>query len=104
SQKFWSHFYNQTSYLVDRKLKRDGTRFNLNPFENAAENQLGLQLNFRNVLFLNRGKQHYTTSYTYLSNRSRNILSIGFIENGLKSHQFNFNHKIAESWLITLQS
>ncbi|MDO7171005.1 hypothetical protein [Mariniflexile sp. AS56] len=104
TQKFWSHFYNQTSYLVDRKLKRDGGGFNLNPFESSEENQLGLQLNFRNVLFLNRGKQHYTTSYTYLSNKTRNILSIGFIENGLNSHQFNFNHKIAESWLLTLQS
>ncbi|MFD0989424.1 hypothetical protein ACFQ1R_04915 [Mariniflexile jejuense] len=104
TQKFWSHFYNQTSYLVDRKLKRNGSSFNLNPFENNTENQLGLQLNFRNVLFFNRGKQHYTTSYTYLSNKTSNILSIGFIENGLKSHQFNFNHKIAESWLITLQS
>jgi hypothetical protein len=104
SQKFWSHFYNQTSYLVDRKLNRDGSSFNLNPFESSSENQLGLQLNFRNVLFFNRGKQHYTTSYTFLSNKARNILSIGFIENGLKSHQFNFNHKIAESWLITLQS
>nr|WP_245243711.1 hypothetical protein [Mariniflexile gromovii] len=104
TQKFWSHFYNQTSYLVDRKLKRKGSGFNLNPFESDEENQLGLQLNFRNVLFFNRGKQHYTTSYTFLSNRTRNILSIGFIENGLKSHQFNFNHKIAQSWLITLQS
>lgn len=104
TQKFWSHFYNQTSYLIDRKLKRDGSSFNLNPFENSEENQLGLQLNFRNVLFFNRGKQHFTTSYTYLSNKTRNILSIGFVENGLKSHQFNFNHKFAESWLITLQS
>ena len=104
TQQFWSHFYNQTSYLVDRKLKRDGTSFNLNPFESHEENQLALQLNFRNVLFFNRGKQHYTSSYTYLSNKSRNLLSVGFIENGLQSHQLNFNHKIAESWLITLQS
>ncbi|MFG6686884.1 hypothetical protein ACGK9U_09905 [Mariniflexile sp. HNIBRBA6329] len=104
TKKFWSHFYNQTSYLVDRKLKREGSSFNLNPFESDEENQLGLQLNFRNVLFFNRGKQNYTTSYTFLSNRTRNILSIGFIENGLKRHQFNFNHKIAENWLITLQS
>ncbi len=103
-RKFWSHFYNQSSYLIDRKLKRDGNRFNLNPFEKDINNQLGLQLNFRNVLFFNRGKQHYTTSYTYLSNRSRNILSIGFIENSLKSHQFNFNHKIEESWLLSFQS
>ncbi len=104
SRKFWSHFYNQSSYLIDRKIKRDGNSFNLNPFENDINNQLGLQLNFRNVLFFNRGKQHYTTSYTYLSNKSRNTLSIGFIENSLKSHQFNFNHKIEESWLLSFQS
>jgi len=104
SKKFWSHFYNQASYLIDRKIKRDGNNFNLNPFESDAKNQLGLQLNFRNILFFNRGKQRYTTSYTYLSNKVRNVLSFGFIENGLKSHQFNFNHKIANTWLVTLQS
>ena len=104
SQKFWSHFYNQTSYLIDRKIERDNTSFNLNPFDSNAENQLGLQLNFRNVLFFNRGKQDYTTSYTYLSNTSRNTLSIGYIENSLNSHQFNFNHKIAENWLLNLFS
>jgi hypothetical protein len=104
TQKFWSHFYNQTSYLIDRKIKREGNSFNLNPFGNNEKEQLGLQLNFRNVLFLNRGKQRYTTSYTFLDNTTRNILSIGFIENSLRSHQFNFNHKIAESWLINVLS
>ncbi len=104
NKSFWSHLYNQTSYLIDRKIKRDGSNFNLNPFESDAENQLGLQLNFRNVLFLNRGKQHYTTSYTYLSNKTKNVLSFGFIENSLKSHQLNFNHKIADTWLINLLS
>ncbi len=102
SQKFWSHFYNQTTYLIDRKLKRNNNSFNLNPFETNLENQLGLQLNFRNVLFFNRAKQNYTTSYTYLSNTSRNILSIGFIENNLTSQQLNFNHKLAENWLVNL--
>ncbi|WP_242203871.1 hypothetical protein [Aestuariivivens insulae] len=104
TEKFWSHFYNQTSYLIDRKVKRDGNNFNLNPFKANNDNQLGLQLNFRNVLFFNRGKQRYTTSYTYLSNKSQNTLSIGLIENHLRSHQINFNHKIMESWLITLNS
>jgi hypothetical protein len=99
-KKLWSHFYNQSSYLIDRKMKREGNAFNINPFENGEENQLALQLNFRNVLFFNRGKQHYTTSYTYLSNQSRNILTVGFIANSLNSHQLNFNHKFASSWLI----
>lgn len=100
TQKLWSHFYNQTSYLIDRKIRRDGNNFNINPFKTDVDNQLGLQLNLRNVLFFNRGKQHYTTSYTFLSNKSQNILSVGFIKNNLKSHQINFNHKIEESWLI----
>ncbi|MDD7884617.1 hypothetical protein [Flavivirga sp. 57AJ16] len=104
SKRFWSHFYNQTSYLIDRKIKREGNSFDLNPFKSTKANQLGLQLNFRNVLFLNRGKQRYTTSYTYLNNTTRNILSIGFIENGLNSHQIHFNHKFAESWLINILS
>jgi len=104
SQKFWSHFYNQTSYLIDRRVERDGNNFNLNPFDSNAENQLGLQLNIRNVLFYNRGKQRYTTSYTFLSNKTRNVLSIGFLENNLTSHQLNFNHKFATSWLFNFAS
>ncbi|WP_298556576.1 hypothetical protein [uncultured Algibacter sp.] len=103
-KKFWSHFYNQTSYLIDRKIKREGSSFNLNPFNNNKEDQLGLQLNFRNVLFFNRGKQHYTTSYTFLDNTTRNVLSVGFIENSLKSHQLNFNHKLSANWLINMLS
>ena len=99
---FLTRLYNQTSYLIDRKAKRDGNNFNLNPFKGGSGNQLGLQLNFRNVLFFNRGKQHYTTSYTYLSNKLKNTLSFGFIETSLKSHQLNFNHKIYTTWLINV--
>jgi hypothetical protein len=104
SKQFWAHFYNQTSYLIDRKNRRNGNNFNLNPFSSAAENQLAINKSFRNVLFFNRGKQRYTTSYTYLSNSNRTILSIGFQENKLQSHQLNFNHKFAESWLLNLKS
>lgn len=104
SKKFWSHFYNQTSYLVDRKILREGNTINLNPFQNDQEDQLALNQSIRNVLFFNRGLQRYTTSYTFLNNASRSLLTIGIIENKVKSHQLNFNHKFATSWLVTLQS
>jgi hypothetical protein len=106
SKKFWSHFYNQASFLVDNKLRREGNSFNLNPFEALNDsndndlNRLGLNFSLRNVLFYNRGKQRYTTSYTFLNNKSRNLLSIGFQQSQLTSHQFNFNHKFAKSWLL----
>ncbi|WP_299337506.1 hypothetical protein [uncultured Psychroserpens sp.] len=103
-RKFLSHFYNQTSLLVDRKNRRVGNDFNLNPFSSEEENQLALNNSIRNVLFFNRGKQNYTTSYTFLSNTNRTTLSIGFQENTLHSHQLQFNHKFAKSWLINLQS
>jgi len=102
TEKFFSHFYNQTSYLIDRKLKREGNNFNLNPFNDDEENQLALNNSVRNVLFYNRGKQRYTTSYTFLSNVSRNLLSIGFQENKLTNHQLNFNHKFATNWLANV--
>src|SRR5690554_1760529 len=103
-KKVLSYFYNQTSYLVDSKNRRDGNSINLNPFYRDPENELGLQLNFRNVLFFNRGKQHYTTSYTFLKNNSKNNLTIGFIENAVVSHSLLFNHKFATSWLINFQT
>ncbi|MDC7995177.1 hypothetical protein [Altibacter sp. HG106] len=98
-----SHFYNQTSYIVDRKIRRRGDNFNINPFDEGDEAPLGLSLNFRNALFFNRGKQRFTTSYTYLSSSSSNLLSLGLQTQKLKSHQLNINHKFWEQWLLNLK-
>ena len=98
-----SRFYNQTSYVLNRKVRRDNDGFNLNPFLDGGEDQLGLNLNFRNALFFNRGKQHYSTNYTFVSNKGSNLLAVGLQENQLLSHQVNFNHKFWESWLLNLR-
>jgi hypothetical protein len=102
-KKVLSHFYNQTSYVLDRKVKRKNDGFNINPFQDGGDDQLGLTLNFRNALFFNRGKQHLTTSYSFISTSSDNLLATGLQRSELKSHQFNFNHKFWESWLLNLK-
>ncbi len=102
-RKVLSHFYNQTSYLVDKKVKRDDDIFIINPFEDAGDDELLQISNFRNALYFNRGKQKFTTTYTFLSTTNRNFLSIGLIEAKLKSHQLNFNHKIWTNWLLNLR-
>ena len=102
-KKFLSKFHNQTSYLISRKTRRTNDDFEINPFKDGGDDELGLTLNFRNVLFFNRGKQNYTTSYTYIATRANNLLSVGLQQNDLESHQFNFNHKIWGNWLITLK-
>ena len=104
SKRFWSHFYNQTSFLIDRKDKNDSASIRLNPFHSTEEDQLALQSNFRNQLFYNRGKQHYTVSYSYSESSARNVLSFGYVEQETFSHQLNFSHKIQEQWLLNLQT
>tara|TARA_R110002124_G_scaffold120895_7_gene279112 strand:+ start:12206 stop:15622 length:3417 start_codon:yes stop_codon:yes gene_type:complete len=103
-QRVLSRFYNQTSYIIDRKVKRLNDAFNVNPFMDGGEDQLGLTLNFRNALFYNRGKQRYTTSYTYISTSNSNLLAVGLQENKLYSHQLKFNHKFWESWILNFNN
>ena len=100
-KKFFSHFYDQASYLIDRKVRREGDVFEIDPFANSDEEKLlGLTQSVRNTLFFNRGKQRYTTSYTFLNTIGRNLLSTGLQENSIVSHQLQFVHKIQESWLL----
>ena len=101
-KKFLSHFYNQSSYILDKRVLRTNNDFSLNPF-NEDENEIGATVNFRNTLFFNRGKQRYTTSYSFLSNASKILLSTGLQESTIQSHQLNFLHKIKESWLFNAQ-
>ena len=102
--KLLSHFHNQTSYVLERKIRRKNDAFDVNPFQDGGDDQLGLNLNFRNALFYNRGKQHFTTSYTFISASNSNLLSLGQQENKLESHQLNFTHKLRKTWLANLKS
>jgi hypothetical protein len=99
-KKLLSYFYNQTAFLVDRKIKTNGDNFDLNPFGNSSENILGLSSSFRNSLFYNRGKQKHSVTYSYLQNQARNLLTIGQQEANNSSHQLQYNHLYAKSWLF----
>lgn len=102
-KRFLSHFYNQTSFLIDRKSLREGDTFDLNPFQ-ESDDELGLNQTLRNTLFFNRGQQFFTTSYTFLATTTKNLLSIGLQENKLRSHQLNFLHKVKNQYIVNLQS
>ncbi len=102
-KKLLSYFYNQSSFLIERKIRRDATTFDLNPFSNH-ENSIGLNNSFRNSLFYNRGKQKHSIIYTYLNNKVKNLLNIGSQETALFSHQFQYNHLLAKTWLVQFQS
>lgn len=99
-RKFLSYFYNQTSFLVDRKIIRDSDNFDLNPFSTSEKDLLGLNSSFRNSLFYNRGKQDHSLTYTYLRNRAKTLLSVGSQESNNRSHQLQYAHLVKKSWLL----
>ncbi|MBA4276569.1 hypothetical protein, partial [Flavobacterium sp.] len=99
-KKLLSYFYNQTSYLIDRKVENKGDNFDLNPFSKSEENVLGLNSSFRNSLFFNRGKQKHSVTYTYVQNENKNLLSIGSQNAKNSSNQIQYNHLYQKSWLF----
>jgi len=99
-KKILSHFANQTYFLIDVKTKRDKDDFNINPFASDEEDLLGLDQNFKNSFFFNRGLQRFSFVYTYLNFRKKTIFSFGDQDVTLKTHQFQFIHKLGKFWLL----
>ena len=99
-KKLLSYFYNQTAFIIDRKTRSDGDNFELNPFSGSRENVLGLNSSLRNSLFYNRGKQNHSITYSYLQNKTKNLLSIGSQEATNSSHQLQYGHLYQKSWLF----
>jgi len=101
-KKVLSHFYNQTSFLIERKAEQNGDNFYFNPFTSSEENLLGLNSSFRNSLFYNRGKQHHSVTYTFVQNRLKSLLSVGSQESKNASHQLQYLHLLQKTWLFSL--
>ena len=99
-KKTLSYFYNQASFIIDRKVENKGNNFDLNPFSKSEENVLGLNSSFRNSLFYNRGKQAHSVTYTYVKNENRNLLSVGSQSAQNSSNQLQYNHLYRKSWLF----
>ncbi|MGH2665730.1 hypothetical protein [Flavobacterium sp.] len=101
-KKILSHFYNQSSYLIERKIKREQDNFDLNPFSVNDKDLLGLNSSVRNSLFFNRGKQNHSVTYTFITNRLKNLQSSGSQEIKNGSHQLQYTHLYKQFWLFSL--
>ncbi len=102
-KKILSYFYNQTTYSIDRKIKRKNDDFDLNPFK-ESQDLLGLNANFRNSLAYNRGKQKHSVTYSYINNKSKSLLSVGAIENNIDSQELQYSHLFQKTWLFDLDT
>ena len=103
-KKILTHFYNQSSFLIDRKIFKVGSNFNLNPFESDNQNVLGQNSNFRNSFFYNRGKQRHSVTYNYINNKTVSLLSVGGQKNSISSDQLQYQHLFKKSWLFQVEA
>ncbi|MGI9532762.1 hypothetical protein [Lutimonas sp.] len=101
-KKLLSHFANQTYFLIDVKTKRNKDEFTISPFAVEDEDLLGLDQNFKNSFFYNRGLQRFSFVYTYIDFRKKTIFTFGDQDVTLKTHQFQFIHKLGRFWLMDL--
>ncbi len=99
-KKYAAHFVNITNINIDNKQLKS-SNFQLNPF--VTNDALALQFNFKNHLFFNRGKQHYSITYSYLKSDNKTVYITGLQENNIESNQLQFSHKIDKKWLLDLQ-
>ena len=92
-----SHFYNQTSMLIDSKQQKKDNKLNLNPFDVDNENLLGLIFNFNNSFYFNKGEKNFSTTYRYIKTQNKSTTTIDCLENIIQLHQLQFEHEIGIS-------
>ena len=101
-KKLFSYFYNQTGILIDNKQKKQ-SHFNLNPFDVTNNNLIGLNYNLNNNFYFNRGKKHYSTTYNFINSQNKNTTTIDNLENNLKLHKLEFEHKLGDFWQLNFE-
>ena len=99
-KKWISKFHNQTTYLIDKNVLRNGQEIQWNPFAKSDESLVSTSENFRNNFYFNRSKQRFSTTYSYIQNRTKNLLNSGSVEGKLKTHQLQFTHLVKKYWLL----
>src|SRR5690554_1622022 len=85
--------------MIDRSILRDGNSIAWNPFGRAGEELVAENSNIRNSIYFNRSKQKYTTIYSLINNRAKNLMNYGSLDNKITTHQLQFQHLLNKWWL-----
>jgi hypothetical protein len=97
-----AHFYNQTFILIDSKQQKTPKKFHLNPFDITNDKLLGLNFNFNNSFYFNKGTQHFSTTLKFIKSQNKATTTIDNLENKLQLQQLEFEHKVGKFWLFNL--
>ena len=99
-ESFWKKWSVQGSYQSDRRTDRSDFLDGINPFGGVSldSNILGVNQNLRTSVFFNRSAGSLGGEYTISEIRSRNLVSYGFENRSVFSHNFTWRWEVFPSW------
>lgn len=100
--KFIGRFATQTVYRVDNKTYDNGQFYNNNFFRSSVNDTSLLAANYslRQSLFFNQSATVFGADYTYLDNKTKQLLVTGFDAKDNYSHEFRWRLNFLKAWSI----
>ena len=96
-----SRFVSQTAYRVDKKTyAADGQAMKFNPFdiEIADTSLIATSYNFRQSLFFNQSSAVFGFDYTFIDNKTKQLLTNGYESRELQSHELHGRWNLSQAW------
>lgn len=91
----------QTTLRLDNKITNAEGLNNFNPAANVNdEDLLASNNNFRQSVFFNQSSAVFGADYTYIANRSRQLLTNGIEEKTVQSHDIRWRINLLKDWAI----
>jgi hypothetical protein len=96
-----ARFVSQTAYRVDKKTFADnGQALRFNPFsvDISDTSLIATSYNLRQSVFFNQNSAVFGFDYTFLDNKSKQLLTNGFESRELQSHELHSRWNLSQAW------
>lgn len=90
----------QTALQFDNKISDASRRYNFNPFELAYDSVLASNNNVRQSVFFNQSSAVFGADYTYVNNKSQQLLTNGIEGRTLESQEIKWRVNFLKAWAI----
>ncbi len=103
--RFANRWALQTALRLDNKISAELGKDSYNPFAVIRDTfLLGSNNNTRHSIFFNQGSAVFGADYTYINNKSRQLLTNGIETRELLSHEVKWRFNLLKSWSLTSEN
>lgn len=101
AQRFASRWITQTALRLDNKISDNSNKNNYNPFVDVKDSLiLASNNNMRQSVFFNQSSSVVGADYTYINNKSKQLLTNGIEKRTLESNEIKWRYNFLQAWAI----